>query len=293
MLNKLQLLDTVIFDVIKGSEKKLEDTLDSDVMYYYGEIRVEVIQHFRNFIEKLAEREERKKRISILLTTPGGSAEAVEKMVEIIRHHYDEVYFIVPDMAMSAGTIFCMSGDKIYMDYSSSLGPIDPQVPDKENQFLVPALGYLDKIQELIEKSRTNTITPAEFQLLAKQDLAMLRLYEQAKDLSKALLKSWLVQYKFKDWLQHRTNNVGTTVTMQEKEKRAEDIAEKLSNNKEWHSHGRMIGMKTLRDKLCLIIDDLSLDRKLHSAVRNYSDTLTDYLSRNRIQFFLYSSYIN
>lgn len=72
-------------------------------------------------------------------------------MVNVIRHHYEELYFIVPDSAMSAGTIFCMAGDKIYMDYSSSLGPIDSQVFNGNN--LVPALGYLDKVEELVTKS--------------------------------------------------------------------------------------------------------------------------------------------
>lgn len=66
----------------------------------------------------------------------------VEKMVEIIRNKYQKVYFVVPDYAMSAGTIFCMSGEKIYMDYSSSLGPIDPQVYNGKE--FVPALAYLD-----------------------------------------------------------------------------------------------------------------------------------------------------
>ena len=70
------------------------------------------------------------------------------------------------------------------MDYASSLGPIDPQVPDREEKFLVPALGYLDKVNEMIEKSRNGTISPAEFQILQNQDLAMLGFYEQSKKLS-------------------------------------------------------------------------------------------------------------
>jgi hypothetical protein len=190
------------------------------------------------------------------LTTPGGQAEAVEKLVEVVRNHYPLVYFVVPVAAMSAGTIFCMSGDKIYMDYSSSLGPIDPQVPDREGKFLIPALGHLDKVNEIIEKSRSNTITPVEFQWLLSQDLAMLRFYEQARDLSTALLEKWLVQYKFKDWLTHRTNNPGATVTASEKQARATEIAKLLSNNAHWHSHGRMIGIKTLKEACKLDIDD-------------------------------------
>lgn len=43
------------------------------------------------------------------------------------------------------------SGDKICMDYSSALGPIDPQVFNGE--LWVPALGYLEKVEELVAKS--------------------------------------------------------------------------------------------------------------------------------------------
>ncbi|MCK5717463.1 MAG: hypothetical protein KAH77_08240 [Thiomargarita sp.] len=93
-------------------------------------------------MEKLANGDNKSDNLVFVLYTPGGVAEIVEKMVEIIRHHYKEVWFVVPDMAMSAGTILCMSGDRIYMDYSSALGPIDPQVPNSNGQ-LVPALGYL------------------------------------------------------------------------------------------------------------------------------------------------------
>lgn len=51
----------------------------------------------------------------------------------------------------------CCSGDKIYMDYYSVLGPIDPQVMNKDGKF-VAALGYLDKINELIKKARDNEL---------------------------------------------------------------------------------------------------------------------------------------
>ena len=52
---------------------------------------------------------------------------SVERTVGIIRQHYFQVDFIIPDKAMSAGTVCALSGDNIYMDYYSQLGPIDPQ----------------------------------------------------------------------------------------------------------------------------------------------------------------------
>ena len=85
----------------------------------------------------------------MLLTTTGGSLNPVKRIVNIFRNFYKEVNFIIPDYAYSAGTVMCCSGDKIYMDYYSVLGPIDPQVRNKDGKF-VAALGYLDKILYLI-----------------------------------------------------------------------------------------------------------------------------------------------
>lgn len=153
----------------------------------------------------------------------------------------------------------------------------------------MPALGYLDKVAELIEKSRSGTITPAEFMLLEKQDLAKLRFYEQARDLSKTLLKQWLTSYKFKDWTKHRTSAPGTAVTMEQKQARAEEIALLLSDNGHWHSHGRFIGMKTLRELVRLEIEDFGTNKDLQEAVRRYSEVLTAFLNRAGMTYYVYS----
>lgn len=284
--------DDLIMQVVRDAQDDLETRLSADILYFNSEIRMGIFSWFREVIEKLSARNGKRNAIAIFLTTPGGQAEAAEKLVEVVRNHYDLVYFVIPVAAMSAGTIFCMSGDKIFMDYSSSLGPIDPQVPERNGNFLVPALGHLDKVNEFVEKSRNNTITPVEFEWLMRLDLAMLRFYEQARELSVALLKKWLVQYKFKDWKIHRTNNAGAPVTDQEKEDRAREIAQLLSDNTHWHSHGRMIGMRTLKDVCRLEIDDYGADKDLQKAVRRYNDTLSDYLSRSGITSYLYTCHV-
>jgi len=287
----MQTLDQSVKDMLKTKAEELEAHFSGNIMSYVGQIHPAYLKDFRNFIEHLV-RQDKKRLLVINLHTPGGSVEAVEKMVEMIRHHYKEVYFIVPDSAMSAGTIFCMSGDKIYMDYSSSLGPIDPQVlisKDGRDQY-VPALGYLDQVEKLIEKSREGSLTPAEFAILQNQDLALLRRYEQARDLSTDLLITWLVKYKFKNWKTHRhaPDKLGQTVTKAEKEERAGEIAKLLGNNKVWHAHGRMIGIGTLDAKLRLEIEDYT-GLPSQSAIRGYNDLLTEYVSRQQFPLFLHS----
>ncbi len=286
----MQPLDETIKEAVTHRLVELEKHLEGDGAFYYGSIDAGVIRPFRDFIEKMAAASAcGGKRLILLLNSPGGSAEAAEKMVEVIRHHYTEVYFVVPDFALSAGTILCMSGDRIYMDYSSSLGPIDPQVWNGKDW--VPALGYLDKVEQLLDKAARGQLTNAEFLMLQSQDLALLSRYEQARDLTVTLLKKWLVEYKFRDWTTHATDpqKKGQPVTLAEKQERAEEIARILGNNKQWHSHARMIGPGTLTQELRLRINDYSNDSTLRVLVRSYNELLTQYIAREGYQFFFHS----
>lgn len=281
--------DKQIREVAKERIVSVEEHLESDVIFFYGPIFPSLEKIFRDFIEDLKSDESGRERITIILSTPGGSAETVEKLVDIVRYHYSEVHFVIPDEAMSAGTIFALSGDKIFMDYTSSLGPIDPQVYNGKDW--VPALGYLDQVEKMINKSATGVITDAELILLQNLDLAMLSRYEQAKNLTITLLKKWLVDYKFRDWTTHNTNpnKIGNPVTEEEKKCRAEQIAELLSDNKIWHSHGRKIGVFTLQNFLKLKIEDFSKDTNFRSKILSYVEFITDYINSKQYQFFLHS----
>lgn len=281
--------DETIKGLLDERLAKLERRLEADVIFFYGAIDMGLQRTFRDFIEQLKASPDCGGRLVVLVNTPGGSVETVEKMVEIMRHHYPEVWFVVPDVAFSAGTVLCLSGDKLFMDYSSSLGPIDPQVWNGKHW--VPALGYLDKVEELIAKSMKGTLSPAEFVLLQNQDLAMLRRYEQARDLTVTLIKRWLVDYKFKDWATHQTSpdKLDKPVTPEEKDARAEDIASLLGNNGYWHSHGRMIGINTVRNLLRLKVDDYSSDIELRDMIRSYNDLMTDYIARGQFPYFFHS----
>jgi hypothetical protein len=269
--------------------EKLEERFSADGIFYYGPIYPGVEKRFRDFLERLRVDPPDRSRLVVFLNTPGGSAETVEALVEIIRFHYAEVWFVVPDYAMSAGTIFCMSGDRIWMDYSSALGPIDPQVHNGRDW--VPALGYLDQVERMIEKSRVGELTDAELVMLQSQDLATLSRYEQAKNLTVTLLKKWLVEYKFKDWETHSTNpsKRGQGVTNVERQERAEEIARLLADHKRWHSHGRRIGIGALRTILRLKIDDYSDDEELRTQIRAYNDFLLEYVVREGFPAFLHS----
>lgn len=281
--------DRSIFEIIDQRCKTLEDQLKSDIIFYHGSIYPQFFRSFRDFVEQVKASSQRNEdRVSVVLRTGGGSAETTERMVGALRKHYTEVNFVVPDFAMSAGTIFCMSGDKIYMDYASTLGPIDPQVPTPDTGDYVPALGYLDKVEEITQKGN---LAPADVVMLKSLDLAKLALFEQARDLSVDLLKKWLVEYKFRNWTHHRTNNPGAPVTDFQKKERAEQIARDLADHKRWRSHGRNLDVAKLTE-LKIEIDDYSDDQDLREAIRAYNDPLTGFIDRTRMDFVMHSHHI-
>lgn len=128
----------------------------------------------------------------------------------------------------------------------------------------MPALGYLDKVNEITNKGQ---LAPADVVMLKSLDLAKLALFEQARDLSIDLLKKWLVEYKFRNWTNHRTTNVGAPVTDAEKADRAEQIARDLADHRRWRSHGRSLDVAKLT-QLRIEIDDYSDQKVLRDAIR-------------------------
>lgn len=276
------LVDKALKEMISNALLELEDIANSDVLCYSGPIVDGNENVFLDIIEELADSPDKRDSLMVVLTTTGGSAMAVERYVNIIRKHYEKVSFVVPDYAYSAGTIFCMSGDEIWMDYFSVLGPIDPQVKNKEGKF-VPALGYLDKVNSLIDKARNGSLTNAEFLILKDFDLAELRAYEQAKELTITLLKKWLLKYKFKNWNKHANGN---PVTLQEKEKRAEEIADKLGDNNIWKSHARPICIEEL-ENLKLKIEDYSDKETLRKVIRRYYNLSKDMINKYGLNIFI------
>ena len=255
---------------------------DSDTISIISPIVSGVDIRVRHGIEMI---ETKKSKIAIILHTPGGIVEIVERIVEVIRNFYAEVIVIVPDQAMSAGTVLALSADKIMMDYFSRLGPIDPQIPKDDG--LVPALSYLNQYERLNEKAREGHLTTAEYAMLQQLNVGELYQFEQARELSVELLRKWLSQYKFKDWITTESRKVQVTEEM--KQERAKEIADLLNNPERWHSHGRGISIDTLSNELNLKIEDYSEKSRLSDSIKNYFNLLMDYLTREEVHSFVHA----
>ena len=263
---------------------KIEQTLEADVLTIFSPMLYGLENIMKNAIELF---QDRNTKIAIVLDTIGGYVEVVERMVHIIRKRYTEVYFLIPDRAMSAGTVFVMAGDQIYMNDSSCLGPIDPQV-EKDGK-LVPALSYLNQYQRLYEKAESGQLNTAELMLLNNLDPGELYQFEQARKLSHELLTNWLSNYKFKDW---KDKTTGRVVTKKKKRERAEEIAKILSDNERWYSHGRTITRDTLTSKsenMRLRIENIEDKPDLLSALDDYVGLLKDHMQREELSLFVHT----
>lgn len=70
-----------------------------------------------------------KQGADLILHTPGGVTSATESVIKYIQKRFNKnVRAIVPQLAMSGGTMMACSCKEIIMGKQSSLGPIDPQV---------------------------------------------------------------------------------------------------------------------------------------------------------------------
>ena len=224
------------------------------------------------FCELISSIEAANDAIDILLVTPGGSAQQVDKFVNALRARFADVSFILPNVAMSAGTIFIMSGDELLMHGRACFGPIDPQVPNKDGVF-VPAQTLrtlIDDIQkrgdDLVSKGQNPPWT--DIQMLRFLDYKEVGNELTASQYSVDLVRRYLKDYKFKSWLVHQST--GAPVTDDEKDAAALSIAQQLCNHKLWKAHGHGISRETARNVLGLKITDTEAIDGLDRAVRRF-----------------------
>jgi hypothetical protein len=196
--------------------------------------------------------------LDVLLHSPGGSPEAAEAIVSLLRSRFSSLRFIVPHMAKSAATMICCAGDEILMDERSELGPIDPQmqlIRGDGVSILAPAQAILKQFDKAKESLADNPkeIT-AWLPILQPLGPSLLTECESANNLSHQLVKDWLKKYMFRD--------IG------EAEILATNIAEYLGDSETHLSHRRRVGIEQL-EELKVKVTDLRKEPRLRDAVWN------------------------
>ena len=202
--------------------------------------------------------------------TPGGIANQVVNFVHTLRPRFEKVNFILLDMAMSAGTIFIMSGDEIIMSKQSKFGPIDPQVPNKVGRF-VPAQAIMTAIKDIQERGQEALNVGkqpnwTDIQILKNIEAREIGIALSASNHSIQITKEFLENYKFRSWSIHNSNQ--NPVTPDERKKRASEIASDLCSHEKWKDHGHFIDREDAWNECRLLITHSETNPDLDRAMR-------------------------
>ncbi|MBU9579922.1 hypothetical protein KTE26_15920 [Ralstonia mannitolilytica] len=138
-------------------------------------------------------RMDRTKGLDLILHTPGGDIAAAESLGEYLRAMFGtDIRVIVPQLAMSAGTMIACASKVIFLGKQSSLGPFDPQ----SNGISLPAV--LDEFKRAINEIKADPAsTPLWQVIIGKYHPTFLDSCHRATVMSKDIVRKWLVSGMF------------------------------------------------------------------------------------------------
>jgi ATP-dependent protease ClpP protease subunit len=191
---------------------------------------------------------DRTKGLDLILHTPGGDIAAAESLVEYLRSMFGRnIRVIIPQMAMSAGTMIACASDEIILGRHSSIGPIDPQVNG------IPAHGVIEEFNRALSEITTNNIAAAVWQpIIAKYNPTLIGECEKVIKWSEEIVHEWLVTGMFAD--------------DEDKEAKADRVVRELGDHALTKSHNRHYSIQHARD-IGLKVSSLEEDSKLQDLV--------------------------
>lgn len=192
---------------------------------------------------------DRTKGLDLILHTPGGEIAATESLVDYLRSMFGpNIRAIVPQIAMSAGTMIALSCKEIIMGKHSSLGPIDPQIGNG-----IAAHGIIEEFTKAKEDLMTNAAFIHLWQpIIAKYSPTLIGECQKAIKWSESIVKQWLVDGMF-------AGEIDPAAA-------AQNVLDELGSHSLTLSHSRHISLQRAKE-LMLKATPLEDDQKLQDAV--------------------------
>jgi ClpP class serine protease len=192
-------------------------------------------------------RVDRTKGLDLILHTPGGDLAATESIVNYLKSLFADIRVIVPQLAMSAGTIMACAARSIVMGKQSSLGPIDPQLGGRS------AHGILEEFEQAYREIKADPSKIAVWQpIIVKYQPTLIGECQKAMQWSRDMVHSWLVN--------------GMLAADPDKAAKSDRIVEELGSHSLTLSHARHLSAERCKS-LGLVIEQLEDDDKLQDAV--------------------------
>lgn len=275
-------------DVVRRNYlKKLSDyTGRNTIVYYSGWLQknvpgTEVNDSDKTGLMTVINGLDRTKGLDLILHTPGGLTAATEGVVDYLHNMFgNDIRAIVPQLAMSAGTMIACSCKSILMGKQSNLGPIDPQLGS------IPAHGIVEEFKRAYNEikaaqvnalrnpgdpdavAEANTKIALWQPIIAKYSPALIGECEKNIEWSESMVNDWLARNMLSDLSPTDLDRVRGT------------IMKELADHTVSKSHGRHIPMQKCID-IGLKIEKLENDQILqdlvlsvhHSCIHTLSNT--------------------
>jgi ATP-dependent protease ClpP protease subunit len=192
--------------------------------------------------------------LDLILHSPGGSPEAAAAIVSYLRSKFSDIRVIIPHAAMSAATMVACASNRIVMGRHSFIGPIDPQfiLQTPLGVMAVPAQAILDQFEMARNECSDPKKLGAWLPILSQYGPALLVQCQNAIALSRKYVSEWLARYML--------------AGRDQADRRALEIADRLSDHATFKSHGHHINRDEAR-AIGLTIDDLEGDQVFQNLV--------------------------
>ncbi len=191
---------------------------------------------------------DRSKGLDLFLHTPGGSVGATESIIRYLRNIFaTDIRVVVPQIAMSAGTMIACSATSIVMGRQSSLGPTDPQIGG------IPAHGIVAEFEQALREVRQDPATIPLWQ-------AMVAKY------TPSLIGSCQRAIKWADELCLEMLESGMFAGDDDPKAKAQAVIDTLGSHEETKAHDRHLHADRCA-KIGLVVERLEGDQDLQDIV--------------------------
>jgi ATP-dependent protease ClpP protease subunit len=191
---------------------------------------------------------DKNKGLDLFLHTPGGNTAATESIVEYLRSIFGtNIRAIIPQLAMSAGTMIACSAKEIILGKHSNIGPIDPQIGG------LPAHGIIEEFQTAFNEILQNPNKALLWQpIIQKYSPTLIGECQKLIKWSNDMVSAWLKTGMFKDDV--------------DADAKIATILSELGDHSLNLSHARHIGIAKCKE-IGLKIIELESDNKLQEAI--------------------------
>ena len=248
------------FDVIRRRYLKMlsEYTGRNVIAYYSGWLQkpqadagyIAITDADKNGFMNAIHGMDRKKGLDLILHTPGGDTAATESLVDYLHSMFgNNIRAIVPQLAMSAGTMIACACKEIIMGEQSNLGPIDPQFNG------MPAHAGLEEFDTACDAAQHQPWKIPIWQpIISRYNPTFIVECTKVITWSNEMVSGWL------------RNNMFLGVPTEEQERTISTVLQELGDHSVSKSHARHLSKKKCVD-MGLKIIDMESDQTLQDNI--------------------------